>query len=552
MFQRTCVWLVAALILAADVEATDYYVNLSGSDLNQGTSPIAPWQTLARVNQHALRAGDRVYLAGNQVFSGTLAFDSADIGSAVSPIVVSSYGTGLATIAAGPSSGVWVYNTAGITISNLNVVGAGRMSNTGAGVEFYADLPGNVTLASVRIDHVDVSGFGRNGIVIGSWNGATGFRDVVVRDVVAHDNALAGIATYAAEPNAHQSVYVGYSSAYGNPGVAGLSTNSGSGIVLGNVNGGTIERSVAHHNGSLNTAVGGPVGIWTYDSTGVTIQFNESYANRTASSADGGGFDLDQNVSSSVVQYNYSHDNDGAGYLLAQGPATDRHWGNVVRYNISQNDGRANRYGGVHVWGRVRQAEIYNNTVWVSAASRASPRGAIVSSESVPQSTVANVHFRNNIFVSSGAVPFVDVDGPQASSSDLLFQGNLYFAATDDWSVLWAGASYANLAAWRSVAKQEHVNGSPVGSAVNPLLTDAGAGPTLGDATRLETLPAYRLQAGSPAVDTALDLAAFGISPGARDFWGRTVPEGNAADVGAGEGLGQGPPRPPTGLRIVR
>jgi hypothetical protein len=84
------------------------------------------------------------------------------------------------------------------------------------------------------------------------------------------------------------------------------------------------------------------------------------------------------------------------------------------------------------------------------------------------------------------------------------------------------------------------------------LLTHAGAGPTLGDATRLETLAAYRLKAGSPAVDTALDLAAFGISPGARDFWGMTVPQGNAADVGAGEGLGHGLPRAPTSLQIVR
>jgi hypothetical protein len=198
---------------------------------------------------------------------------------------------------------------------------------------------------------------------------------------------------------------------------------------------------------------------------------------------------------------------------------------------------RANSYGGLHVWGRVRQAEIYNNTVWVSAASGASPRGAIVSSESVPQSTAANVHFRNNIFVSSGAVPLVDVDGPHASSANFLFEGNIYFAATGDWSLLWAGASYARLAAWRSVANQEHVNGAAVGSAVNPLLTHAGAGPTLGDATRLETLDAYRLQAGSPAVDTALDLAAFGISPGTRDFWPTTVPQGNAAGVGAGEGL---------------
>jgi hypothetical protein len=143
------------------------------------------------------------------------------------------------------------------------------------------------------------------------------------------------------------------------------------------------------------------------------------------------------------------------------------------------------------------------------------------------------------------------VDGPQAASTDLLFQGNIYFAATGDWRLFWAGASYASLAAWRSVANQEHANGATTGSALNPLLTNAGAGPTLGDATRLETLDAYRLQAGSPAVDTALDLAAFGISRGTRDFWGTTVPQGNAADVGAGEGLGPGPPRAPTGVRVV-
>jgi hypothetical protein len=170
----------------------------------------------------------------------------------------------------------------------------------------------------------------------------------------------------------------------------------------------------------------------------------------------------------------------------------------------------------------------------------------------VQQSTAATLHFRNNILVSSCEVPLLDVDGPQASSSDLRFQGNIYFAATGDWSLLWTGASYASLAAWRSVVNQELVNGAPVGSALNPLLTHAGAGPILGDATRLETLDAYRLQAGSPAVDKALDLAAFGISPGRRDFWGTTVPQGNAADVGAGEGLGHDLPRTPTGLQIVR
>ena len=342
------------------------------------------------------------------------------------------------------------------------------------------------------------------------------------------------LSTYAAVPNVHQNVYVGYSWAYDNSGVPGLSTNSGNGIVLGNVNGATIERCVAQHNGWLNTNVGGPVGIWTYDSTGVTIQFNESYENRTASSADGGGFDLDQNVSNSVVQYNYSHDNDGAGYLLAQEPATDAHSGNVVRYNISQNDGRANTYGGIHVWGRVRNAEIYNNTIFMSASPSASPRAATVVSGGVPQNRSVGVHFRNNIFISAGAVPLVEVDDVQRASSDLQFQGNIYFAATSQWIMYWGAAAYTDFASWRSVTLQEHVNGAAVGSAANPLLTNAGAAPALGDAMRLETLAAYRLQPGSPAIDAAV-ICAFGIAIGVRDFFGTSLPRGSAADIGAGE-----------------
>ena len=499
--------------VAGRAAAADYYVNAAGGDSAPGT-PAAPWRTLARVNQASLSAGDRVYLAGGQTFTGTLAFDAADRGTGPFPIVVSSYGSGRATIAAGQSSGVAAYNTAGITISNINIVGAGRTSNSSSGIEFYTDLPGNVTLAGIRIDNVDVSGFGRQGIVVGSWNGATGFRDVAIISVLAHDNALAGISTYAAVPNVHQNVYVGYSWAYDNSGVPGLSTNSGNGIVLGNVNGATIERCVARRNGWLNTNVGGPVGIWTYDSTGVTIQLNESYENRTASSADGGGFDLDQNVSNSVVQYNYSHDNDGAGYLLAQEPATDAHSGNVVRYNISQNDGRANTYGGIHVWGRVRNAEIYNNTIFMSASPSASPRAATVVSWGVPQNRSVGVHFRNNIFISAGAVPLVEVDDVQRASSDLQFQGNIYFAATSQWIMYWGAAAYTDFASWRNVTLQEHVNGAAVGSAANPLLSNAGAASALGDATRLETLDAYRLQPGSPAIDAAVSVRHCDWRPG--------------------------------------
>ena len=54
------------------------------------------------------------------------------------------------------------------------------------------------------------------------------------------------------------------------------------------------------------------------------------------------------------MQYNYSHDNDGPGYLLLHSSAGARRAGNnIVRYNISQNDARKNDYGAIY-WSAAR------------------------------------------------------------------------------------------------------------------------------------------------------------------------------------------------------
>jgi hypothetical protein len=153
----------------------------------------------------------------------------------------------------------------------------------------------------------------------------------------------------------------------------------------------------------------------------------------------------------------------------------------------------------------------------------------------VPQNPSVSVHFRNNIFVTGGAVPLIEVDDVQRAAWDLQFQGNIYFAVASQWILYWGAAGYTDFAGWRTATGQEHVNGAAVGSAANPLLTNAGAASALGDATRLETLDAYRLQPGSPAIDAGVDLAAFGVAIGARDFFGISLPRGNAADIGAAE-----------------
>jgi hypothetical protein len=70
-----------------------------------------------------------------------------------------------------------------------------------------------------------------------------------------------------------------------------------------------------------------------------------------------------------ALQYNYSHGNDGAGYLLYQFSGANPFGGNVVRYNISENDGRRGSYSGIYAGGDVGNTEIYNNTIYTSPSA---------------------------------------------------------------------------------------------------------------------------------------------------------------------------------------
>jgi parallel beta-helix repeat protein len=518
--------------------ATDYYVSPKGADANAGTSATAPWQTIARVNGQQFAAGDRVLFEGGQTFTGSLYFDAADAGSATQPVTVTSYGTGRATINAGAGNGVLVYNAGGFRITGLRFVGAGRAVNTGAGVFVYTDLSGDVKLDTLAIESVDATGFGEAGVLIGAANGRTGYRHLRLNQVVAADNAKQGIFIYAAQPNTHQDVYVGYSRAFNNSGIAGLTHNTGNGIVVSGVDGGKIERSVAHDNGWLCDASEGPVGIWTYASRNVVIQFNESYNNKTGGSADGGGFDLDADTSASILQYNYSHGNAGAGYLLAQASESLSHTSNTVRYNISENDARRNDYAGIHVWGRVRNAEIYNNTVYVASTPTGTPglpRGILITNTGIPSRDLASVHLRNNIVV-TGSVRAVEVTAGQIDGmTDLRFENNIYYASGGTAKFTWGATTYSGLAAWRVASGQETRNGANVGSEANPMLRNAGAGVTLDDATLLVRLEGYRLSSGSPAIDSGIAMSAFGISPGSRDYYGEPLPQYAAFDIGAHE-----------------
>jgi hypothetical protein len=312
---------------------------------------------------------------------------------------------------------------------------------------------------------------------------------------------------------ANSGIYLGHDLVHDNRGYAGSSTHVGDGIVLSDVNGGTIERCESYGNGALNTHNGGPVGIWTWDSNAVTIQYNESYNNHTAG-ADGGGFDIDGGSTNCVVQYNYSHGNDGAGFGAFQFSGA-RPFGN----NVSENDARKGGYGAITLWGynstALANLAVYNNTIYLTQ-NGSSARALYI------ESGTKNVSIRNNIFDVTGGAQLVYVSGTQ---TNLLIQGNDYWTSGGAFNIKYGNKTYSTLAAFRSGAKQELLNGAAVGYNVNPMFTAPGSGGTIGNADQLNTLSAYVLQSNSPLIGAGLNLKSLGTDPGTVDFYGNPVPD---------------------------
>ena len=124
------------------------------------------------------------------------------------------------------------------------------------------------------------------------------------------------------------------------------------------------------------------------------------------------------------MQYNYSAENDGAGYLIFDfGAAPFRLADNVVRFNISENDGRKNGCAGisVHSFGAaVERLHMLHNTVFVGPSNTKERPVAL----SIHKSKDCRVH--NNLFIASGGCALTDVG---ADAAGLRIQGNHYWAA---------------------------------------------------------------------------------------------------------------------------
>ncbi len=506
-----------------------YFVAPTGDDNASGLAPEQAWRTVERVNLHRLRAGDVILFQGGKSFDGGLYVSTKEAGSAAKPIVFSSFGAGRATIRSGSVEGLQVSEVAGIAVTNLNFVGAGADVSDFSGIYIHAGSA-NKVLSGVHIRNVDVSGYGHEGFTLIASGAASTVSDVKIERSSFHDNGWGGVNVTGSLANSNRNYIVDHVRAYDNRGQmtqeGGFVT--GNGIYLADVADAVVQRCVVHDNGAGGVA---PVGIWASGSTRVLFQYNESYDNRTASSTDGGGFDFDWDMTDSVMQYNYSHGNDGPGYMLGAGSHVNS--GNVIRYNVSENDGRKNGKPAIYLWGNVSNANVYNNAVYMSATGNSSSAAVGASDVGANGDIPQLVWLRNNVLQVEPGTKLISFTPAIASNSAIALGGNAYWAGdVSTFRIQWGATSYVSLAAWRDATGEERYRGVASGYDSNPRLIDPGHGGTIGDADRLGALAAYRLRRNSRLVDKGLPQLGGAV---AADYFGEAAPLGRKYDIGVDE-----------------
>jgi hypothetical protein len=501
-----------------------YYVSPWGNDGANGQSQGAAWQSIGRVNGQTLKSGDTVLFQGGGNFYGSIQLQANEGG-----VNISSYGNGRATINSGGSAGLDVGQTAGVHVWNMNFRGSGMYNNNASGIWFHANWAWK-QLYGVQINNVDVSGYGDYDVKIEAPGQGSGFNNVRINDSTFHDSKNGGIWINASSHLANKNVYIGSVWVWNHPGSGETSKVTGNGICVFDTDGAIVERSVVHDNGQNGAA---PVGIWTAGSNRVTFQYNESFNNKTFTSTDGGGFDFDWDVTNSTMQYNYSHDNHGPGYLDAAGSHVGNN--NTIRYNISQNDARRNGRGAIELWGNVSNIKVYNNTVYLGGGAAGGASAFYAHNNGAYGYNMSNLDVRNNILYTTNGQTVLNVNSAVTSNGSNRFMGNDYYADGASINVNWNGRWFNSLTNWQnSTGQEKNYYNQPVGYFGDPRLQGAGQAPTLNNAGNLGQLWQYKLQSASPVINRGVSSPTT-LSAVSSDFFGGWLLKGGKNDIGVNE-----------------
>ncbi len=229
--------------------------------------------------------------------------------------------------------------------------------------------------------------------------------------------------------------------------------------------------------------------ILNFNTVGCIMQYNEAYGNTgKVDEIDHGGFDVDYHSRGTIVQYNYSHDNNWFCGIMRKYNRDIK-----IRYNISLNERLGAYLYGFPWQDNARSIWVYNNTHYFGAGLKAS------------------------IFVTPGRV--------RTPTQTAFYNNIFYFEDSGSWGVEPDETCEFN--------NNLFFNVEPRGKnaiTANPLFTNPGNVPTDIDMKNREALSGYMLQNNSPCINAGILIN----DNGGKDFWGNPL-SSDITDIGAFE-----------------
>ena len=258
------------------------------------------------------------------------------------------------------------------------------------------------------------------------------------------------------------------------------------GIIVRYAQNPVVEYNVVAHSSRFDTGHS----IFNFNTIDCIVQYNEAYGNTSSNpdDIDHGGFDADYNSRGTIIQYNYSHDNNWFCGIMRRAHNTDI----TIRYNISRNERLGAFLYGFPTEKGVKDVKIYNNTFYFGKGT-----GTRVFVEAGKVRIPTETSFRNNIFYFEEKAEW----GFEPDQT-CVFENNLFH------------------------------NVSPRGTnalTADPLFIDPGNGGTNIDMKDTNRLSGYKLRQGSPAINYGKIVEGCGGA----DFSGNQVAE--KPDLGAFE-----------------